>query len=465
KDVMDKIEFKCKCKAVMKRIPDVLDCWFESGSMPYAQEHYPFENKKRFEANFPAQFIAEGSDHTRAWFYYLHVVATALFNKPAYKNVIVNGIVLAEDGKKMSKRLKNYPEPDIVMEKYGSDAVRFYLLSSPVMATENINFTETLVKESYQKVVMLLSNILSFYQMYAGDKVKIEPPTHVLDKWILTKLNLLVHEVTKQMDSYDLVRSVRPIQDFINELSTWYIRRSRDRFKSNDKNTQLAVSTLGHVLLTLGKLMAPFTPFIAEHIYQTINYPTLAKGGNGRGGLTEESVHLENWPKPNEKLIDKNLLTQMDLVRTIASQGLEKRATEKIPVRQPLAMITVTGAELKNPELEDLLKDELNIIHIEWKGEKGDLAVELDTKLTPELEALGIARELTRHINSLRKEKGLTIKDRINITYQTQSQKIKQAIESEKSQILKDTLADRIEVGGGEKGVKVKGEVVKIQII
>jgi isoleucyl-tRNA synthetase len=282
KHLIDPVTLPCaKCGGVMKRIPDVLDCWFESGSMPYGEVHYPFENKIKFEAGFPARFIAEGQDQTRGWFYTLHVLATALTRgkkpsipgvgaTPAFKNVIVNGIVLAEDGKKMSKRLKNYPDPMVVLEKYGADAMRYYLVSSPVMYAESLNFSEAGVREMYNKVVNMLWNVVTFYQTYANHKSEIinHKSTNVLDQWIMAKLNLLVKEVTENMEAYKLAEASRPIMVFIDELSTWYLRRSRDRFKGVDEgDKQAALATMHEVLLTLSKVMAPFTPFIAERIY------------------------------------------------------------------------------------------------------------------------------------------------------------------------------------------------------
>ncbi len=238
KHIVDEIKFKCgKCDGKMKRIPDVLDTWFDSGSMPYAQAHYPFENKEKFEKNFPAEFIAEGIDQTRCWFYYMHAIATGIKNTRAYNNVIVNGIVLAEDGKKMSKRLKNYPDPMEVLGKHGADALRFYLLTSSVMQAENLNFSESGVMEALRKNIMIIWNVYSFYEMYV-DKSKVKSQKSkvdiesgdILDKWILARLNELIFEVTDNMDKYNLQKASRPITDFIDDLSTWYLRRSRDRF-------------------------------------------------------------------------------------------------------------------------------------------------------------------------------------------------------------------------------------------
>src|SRR3989338_2361572 len=231
---------------VYRRIPEVLDCWFESGSMPYGQRHYTFENKKKFEASFPAEFIAEGQDQTRGWFYTLHVLATALTSGkkpaipsvkrsvPAFKNVVVNGIVLAEDGKKMSKRLKNYPEPQLVIEKYGADAVRYYLMSSPVVEAEALNFSEAGVREVFSKLINTATNVLEFYTMFNDVKYAKKTSNHALDRWVIAKLHVLVHEVTRHMERYELAQAARPILDFITELSQWYVRRSRDRFKDDD---------------------------------------------------------------------------------------------------------------------------------------------------------------------------------------------------------------------------------------
>ncbi|MEK7149869.1 MAG: class I tRNA ligase family protein, partial [Patescibacteria group bacterium] len=227
---IDEVEFECsKCKGTMKRIPDVFDCWFESGAMPYAQAHYPFENKKKFENNFPAEFIAEGIDQTRGWFYTLLVLSTGLFGKSAYKNVVVNGIVLAEDGQKMSKRLKNYPDPTEIISKYGADAMRLYLLSSPAVRGENLNFSEKGVDELYKKTILRLWNVFNFYNTYADKKSKNNKTSkskNVLDKWIVSRLNQLISEVSKAMDKYELDRAAKPLSEFVDDLSTWYLRRS-----------------------------------------------------------------------------------------------------------------------------------------------------------------------------------------------------------------------------------------------
>ncbi|MCD6442332.1 isoleucine--tRNA ligase, partial [bacterium] len=386
KDFVDKITFNCeKCDGTMRRVPDVLDCWFESGSMPYAQMHYPFENKEKFEKNFPAQFIAEGVDQTRAWFYYLHILATALKGTNCFKNVVANGMVLAEDGKKMSKHLDNYPDPMEIMEKYGADAVRYYLTNSAVMKAEDLNFSEKDLKEQH-KFFFTLVNVHTFYQMFKGS-IKVENNIdkdkdiiHVLDKWITSKLNLLIKNVTERMDNYDL-NVVREIPVFINDLSSWYIRRSRLRFRGGNKDEKIkALKTLRKTLFDLSRVMAPFMPFLAEYIYQELD---------GK----QESVHLQDWPLFDEDLIDEKLLSEMQVVRKVCELGHNLRAQTKIKVRQPLSKLNVLGIRFPG-NLIGLIKDELNVKEIEfaqsppqgdnWQEVKeGDIRIYLDTEITP----------------------------------------------------------------------------------
>jgi isoleucyl-tRNA synthetase len=459
KHIVDKITFPCeKCGSVMKRIPDVLDTWFDSGSMPYAQMHYPFENKERFEANFPAKFIAEGIDQTRCWFYYLHVLATALKNKPAYQNVIVNGTVLAEDGKKMSKRLKNYPDTNLIFDTYGADALRAYLLSSPVVQAENLNFSEKGVAEAMRKNIMLLWNVHAFYEMYQGGRTTessegTENSDNVLDVWIIAKLNQLIAEVTKQMTEYNLVKAMRPITEFIDELSTWYLRRSRDRFKEGPRfrkdDKQNALATMKYVLENLSKVMAPFTPFISEAIWQAVT------GTNFKDNT--KSVHLEQWPNTEKTLTvrttespektensDEKIINDMNVVRRIVEMGLAKRDEHKIKIRQPLSKLKVKSEKLKvsDEELINLIKDELNVKEVEFSdGEEG---VELDVTMTPELEREGLKRELVRAINNLRKNNGLTIKDQIKLYCFSDDEMIKETLKQYQEEIKTDTLSSEI---------------------
>ncbi|MCX8015923.1 MAG: isoleucine--tRNA ligase [Patescibacteria group bacterium] len=450
KHFIDKITLKCeKCGGIMKRIPDVLDCWFESGSMPYAQMHYPFENKEKLEKNFPAEFIAEGVDQTRAWFYYLHVIATALKNSAAFKNVIANGIVLAEDGRKMSKHLKNYTDPLEVLEKYSADAVRYYLTTSQVMKAEDLCFSEKEVDEVYKKVILILLNVLSFYKLYAGKEINklILPLENVLDIWIVTRLELLKKEMTEAYDTYDLPKANRPIAEFIDDLSTWYVRRSRERFKNGDEK---AIATLRYVLMELSKLIAPVMPFLAEHLYQEL------KG-------EKESVHLEDWPIVNEQLIDKEVIERMKKTREAVEIGLALRSEAQIKIRQPLKQIQFADEELFNQLYEDLVKDELNVKEIAL-GPKNWL----DTEIPADLEEEGILRELIRRINQLRKEKGLSVDDKdVVLEFKIDNEKLRSVVEKFSEEIKKKCLSSEIKFGEALDGkeFEINDEKIKIALL
>ncbi|MBI4133062.1 class I tRNA ligase family protein, partial [Candidatus Uhrbacteria bacterium] len=395
KHIVDEVIVPCECGGEMRRIPDVLDTWFDSGSMPYGQVHYPFEHKERFEGTFPAQFIAEGIDQTRAWFYYLHVLAGALFGKNAFQHVIVNGIVLAEDGKKMSKRLQNYPDPTDVVERYGADALRLYLLSSPVVQAENLAFSEDGVDEIAKKNIGRLRNVLAFYELYADGTVPARTSTHTLDKWILARLEELVKETTDGYDRYALDRATRPLALFIDDFSTWYIRRSRDRFKEEGAKKE-ALATLRFVLHTLSVIMAPAIPFIADEVFRAV-----------REEEDPISVHLADWPE-EKNLFDADLITEMVKVRMIASEALQLRQKENIKVRQPLATLTVQNT--LSQELRNLLAAEVNVKNVI----KGNVLA-FDTKLTPELVKEGDEREMARAVADARKAEGFLPKDTVEI--------------------------------------------------
>jgi isoleucyl-tRNA synthetase len=442
KDVVDKITFPCeKCKGEMKRVPDVLDTWFDSGSMPYAQSHYPFENKESFEKGYPAEFIAEGIDQTRAWFYYLHAIATAIKDSRAFTNVVVNGIVLAEDGKKMAKRLNNYPDPTYVMDKYGADPLRYYLLNSSVMQAENLNFKEADVAELVRGIFRMLWNSYSFFVLYANiDKFKPNPKTrfwdkslnlvlgreNILDKWIISELQTLINEVNQNMEHYELTRAARCFPKFIDNLSNWYIRRSRRRFwkSESDSDKKEAYETLHYVLVTLAKLMAPFTPFIAEEIYKNLT--------------NEESVHLADFPVADEKLVDEKLNQEMAKVREIITQGLQLRAKAKIKVRQPLKEVRIKKKEISE-EILEIVKEELNVKEIKI-NEKQDQEIVLDTEITEDLRLEGVAREIIRHIQEMRKEAGYEVDNRIEVYYTGSSEVFKKF----RDIIMKETLADSL---------------------
>jgi isoleucyl-tRNA synthetase len=456
KDKVDPLTFACeKCGGSMKRIPDVLDCWFESGSMPYAQLHYPFENKEKFEKNFPAQFIAEGADQTRAWFYYLHVIAGGIKKTRAFNNVIVNGIVLAEDGKKMSKRLQNYPDPSLVMDKYGADALRACLLASPVMLAENLNFSEKFVEEALRKNIMLLENVYKFYEMYAGEAgAAAERPksANVLDRWIIAKYDMLLAEVTEAMEKYNLPKAMRPITDFIDELSTWYLRRSRDRFKIEGADKQAALGTMKYILNELAKIVAPFMPFMAESLWQRVS------GYNFQNPTC--SVHLEKWPQSPRSFLDSvkhafhisghhhEVLDGMTLTRRIVELGLAKRDEAGIKIRQMLRSATVNINNKKMAvEYLSLIKDELNIQEIIWQeNEAAEYpTLSLDTELTPELKQEGLKRELVRFINMLRKDASLNLSDTAAVYLQGADSELQAMLDNLIEDIKKETLSASLE--------------------
>ncbi len=504
KHIVDKIIFKCaKCTCStnsgqageMHRVPDVLDTWFDSGSMPYAQLHYPFDSKEKFEKSFPADFIAEGVDQTRCWFYYLHIIAGAIKNKIAFKNVIVTGIILAEDGKKMSKRLRNYPDPIVIFNKYGADALRFYFLSSPVMVAETLNFKESEVAELARGMFRMLWNSYLFFQTYASKGknpfqppfakggVKLSPPLqrgpggfiaisqNLLDKWILSELNILTKQINDGMEKYELVKTVRAFPKFIDNFSNWYIRRSRDRFAKleNDPDRINAEETMYNVLMTLAKLLAPFTPFVTEEIYKNLT--------------GEESVHFADYPKADKNLIDKKLNKEMKLVREVVTLGLAARAKVKIKVRQPLQKLKVKSEKLKvGDELQELIKDELNIKEIlfidELKEENGwiletdgKITIALDTKITDELKEEGVVRDIARHIQTMRKDLGLTKEDLIEVCYEAKENVAKILADAKWEKYIKEkTITKNIadykegEKYGMEKDLEIEGMKVRFGI-
>ncbi len=461
KHVVDKIKFPCpKCKGEMKRIPDVLDTWFDSGSMPYAEMHYPFENEKKFAESFPADFIAEGIDQTRAWFYYLHVIATAVKNKIAFKNVIVNGIVLAEDGKKMSKRLQNYPDPTDIFDKYGADILRYYLMSSPVVMAENLSFKESELSKIQRGLFRMLWSSYSFFVLYAnidGWQPKKNTPksSNLLDRWILSELNMLISEINKEMESYNLQKASRLFQGFADDLSNWYIRRSRKRFwkSENDGDKENAYQTLYDVLTTLSKLMAPFTPFITEEIYKNLT--------------GEESVHLADYPESDEKLIDKELAQKMEAVRKIVEAGLAERNENGIKVRQPLESLTYGGKKLEE-DLEAIISEEVNVKEV-MHDSKLKTANALDTEITEDLKIEGLAREIVRQVQSMRKKAGFNVEDRINLFWQSADETLQSVFEQQGKYIAKETLAKEVVVGNVGKAdynetAKIEGVAISLGV-
>jgi isoleucyl-tRNA synthetase len=465
---IDEVTFVCPaCGGVMHRIPEVFDCWFESGSMPYASVHYPFENKAAFEDMFPADFVGEAQDQTRGWFRVLHIIATGLMGKPAFKNVIVTGMVLNEDGKKMSKREKNYPDPFEVLKTFGADALRVYLLSSPVVAGESLNFSTREIDEVSRKFLNILWNVSTFYQTYAGsDRIEVAKPrsSHVLDRWLYARLHTMIREITDGYERYDLNATVRPLRTFVDDLSTWWLRRSRDRMRGEDSYERLdALKTLKEVLLDLSTLMAPTAPFIAERIYQDME------------GL-KSSVHLEKWPKEDPRLIDEQLLSDMEWVRRVSSLGLERRAFEKMPVRQALAKAiirmsdaaAISRLQQKN-DLLGILREELNVEAITFEMGVGEMEVALDTVMTPELKAKGLVREFVRHVMATRKATGLQPQDQINLTISIADADLKTIIETAQASIVqsvkvKEWNLGEAPLGDDAKSIEMDGKTVQIKI-
>ncbi len=412
---IDEMTISCpKCGQRMVRTPEVLDSWVEAGSASFAERHFPFEKGAKLEEFFPPDYIAEYTGQIRAWFYVLHVISNALYDSIAFKNVSVTGVILGTDGRKMSKNFGNYPDPKEMIQKYGADGLRLYLLDSPVMNGEDIRISEEEYKMQVRGFLLIFWNVYSFFVSYANLD-RWEPSTkqtaskQILDTWILEKLSKLSAEVTDNLESYDTVSAIDNIKEFIADLSTWYIRRSRDRVgpTATDKDDKEAFyTTCYEVLTTLCKLLAPFTPFIAEEMYKNLT--------------NKESVHLETWPRLAETSVKADpLLEDMTLVRKICELGHAQRKEAGIKVRQPLRLVTVSSpspstASLSG-ELVALIKDELNVKEIKWTEGK-ELMVSLDLDLDSELLAEGQARELVRQIQDKRKELGTKLDEKVLVT-------------------------------------------------
>jgi isoleucyl-tRNA synthetase len=397
---IDEIELSVEGKTY-KRISDVFDCWFESGSMPFASIHYPFENKKIFDKNYPADFIAEGMDQTRGWFYSLINLGVGLFDKAPYKHVIVNGLVLAASGLKLSKSEKNYTDPMVLVEKYGADAMRYALLSSPVVKGENLQFDDENISEVYKKCISRLENVVALYEMNKPEEVEVSDESEdILDRWMIARMRELVTNSTKGYEEYMLDEATRGIADIIDDISVWYTRRSRDRLKGDEgeNSKKEAYETLTYTLITLAKVMAPVMPFIAERVYKNV-------------GGKKESVHLESWPEV--QIFDENIIKDMKLVREAVSLGLMKRTEEKVNVKQPL--LSVSFKKNISSVYFELIKDELNVKNVFVHEEQGEDAV-LDSTITEELQKEGDMRKLIRAIQDARKTKGLVHSDEVSLT-------------------------------------------------
>lgn len=412
-----------------KRIDKVMDCWFESGCMPFAQFHYPFENKEKFEANFPGDFIVEYVGQVRAWFYYVHAVSVGLFGKNAFKNVIVTGNLSGNDGRKVSKSYGNYTDPNELMDKYSADSARFLLLQSPLLNGEDFALQDKDVSDVARKLSMIW-NMYDFFTLYAevdGWEYdgRLEDPSasvkNPLDIWILSRLHQVMAEIDTHMQVYDLPNAINPILPFVDDASNWYVRRSRKRFwkSDNDLDKSDAYKTLHYVLVQLSKIVAPFTPFLAEELYRK---------------LTDgESVHLLDWPVAGH--VNSLIISEMATVRATITEGLNQRSSAAIKVRQPLAAVSVPGRV--SDELANIIAEELNVKQVD----QGAKEVRIDTKLTSDLKLEGLAREVIRYVQAARKQAGLDVDDRINLQLTSDNKDISKAIAEHKDTIFSETLA------------------------
>jgi len=455
---VDNLNLKClKCGGKMARVKEVIDVWFDSGAMPFASVHWPFalaQNQKSkiknqnfgiTEFNYPADFIAEGVDQTRGWFYTLHAVGALMGKGSAYKNVISLGHILDEKGEKMSKSKGNVIDPWEVINKYGIDALRWYFFTVNPPG-EPKRFAAADVEEKLRRFVLTLSNVLVFYKTYAIEKSKIKNQKSklqfkiqnlsLLDRWILSRLNNTIKIVRQNLDKYEVTGGARPIDDFTGDLSRWWLRRSRKKFSELD--AEMACAVLKEILETLAKIIAPFTPFLAEHIWVEL--------GN------KSSVHLADYPKTQTKLINKKLETEMAVTRQIAARGLSLRAQAGIKVRQPLQKLKIKNEKLKikNKELLNLIKDEINVKEVVFdKNIKNEF--ELDTKITSELKEEGIIRDLARQIQEMRKDANLIPKNSIKIYFNIADKNLKNTIEKLQKNLMSDTGAEKIEFVGAVK--------------
>ncbi|NJC71661.1 isoleucine--tRNA ligase [Planosporangium thailandense] len=511
-------------KSTMRRVPEVLDCWFESGSMPFAQVHYPFENRDWFEHHYPGDFIVEYIGQTRGWFYTLHVLATALFDRPAFRNCVSHGILLGEDGRKMSKSLRNYPDVYGVFDSYGADAMRWFLVSSPVLRGGDMSVTEAGIRDSVRQVLLPLWNVWYFFSLYANAegyeaKRRTDSP-HLLDRYVLAKTGELVADVTKALDAFDLTGACTAVRSYLDALTNWYVRRSRNRFWTGDRD---AFDTLYTVLETLTRVMAPLAPMVAEEIW--------------RGLTGGRSVHLTDWPSAEEFPADHDLVAAMDSVRDVCSAGLSLRKARGLRVRLPLPALTVaTPDAARLRPFADLVADEVNVKEVgfaddlsryceqvltvvpralgprvggqvqhvikavkagQWElvdgapvaagvtlqpGEYelklvaadaensaplpgGEGVVVLDTAVTPELAAEGLARDVVRVVQLARREAGLEVTDRIALVVDAPAQ-VAAAVEAHRDFLAAETLADSVTFGDtGDRGFEGEaGEGDKVRV-
>jgi isoleucyl-tRNA synthetase len=457
-----------------KRIDKVFDCWFESGSMPFAQFHYPFENEEKFKQSFPADFIVEYVGQVRAWFYYVHTVAVGLFDSNGFDNVIVTGTLAGNDGRKMSKSYGNFTDPTELVDKYSADAYRLLLLGSPVLNGEDFALQDKDVADVNRKLSMVW-NMYDFFSLYADvdqwdsglsqgelpeDPLNSGNEINVLDEWIINRLHQLNEEVDHNIGLYDLPNAIKPIIPFIDDASNWYVRRSRKRFwkSSNDSDKQSAYATLHYVLVNLSLILAPFTPFMADELYQKL--------------IGGESIHLCEWPKAGH--INELSIKKMEYVRQIITEGLSIRAKQGIKVRQPLQSLTVNGVPPYMEELEDsyldILKEEMNVKEVTLSSLEKKHSLELDTVISEELKKEGLMREVIRQVQQARKTADLQVDDRINLSLESSDEYIKSVLEDKdlvqiiKAETLANSLNETSSAEGTESECTVDKAVIKITL-
>ncbi len=428
-----------------KRIPEVLDSWFEAGSMSFAQFHYPFENQAKFEKNYPGDYIIEYIAQVRAWFNMMHRLSTALFDSSSFKNVITTGVIAGDDGRKMSKTYKNYTDPKEVLETIGGDALRLYFMNSPLMLGENANFDIQELKNKSRNVLNPLWNSLKFFLIYANfhdwkpdKKGGVPKSDNILDQWIMARLHEVIRDFTVNIENYLIPQALQPLEDFVDDLSRWYVRRSRDRISANEGKS---LDVFYYVLMTFSKACAPVIPFMAEEIYQGLK----AKGDN-----TKESVHLEDYPEFDQNLIDANqdIMKKMKQVRDLVSSALSIRVENKVPVRQPLRKMTVFEEITLDEMYLDLIKDEVNVREVVFEKGAEDLEVMvlLDLEIDDELRLEGTLRDVIRKIQNLRKKNSLNVEDKIIVTYPDEPE-IKEIVKKYEDEIKEKVLADKLEPG------------------
>ena len=455
------------------RIDKVLDCWFESGSMPFAQFHYPFENKEKFEKNFPGDFIVEYIGQVRAWFYYVHAVNTALFGKNAFKNVITTGVVAGNDGRKMSKSLGNYTDPNELMDQYSADSLRFLLLSSPLLNGEDFALHDKDVSDIARKISMIW-NMYDFFTMYASVdgwefSGKLSDPSknleNPLDLWIVSRVHKLRNEITENMDAYNIPRALEGVLPFLDDASNWFVRRSRRRFwKSEDDGDKTqAYQTLHYILSYLALLLAPFVPFLAEELWDKM--------------VGDGSVHLKDWPAAGE--INEKILAEMAEVRGYVNEALALRAKNGVKIRQPLKEVVIPHIASDLKWFVEILQEELNVKGVSYvifeKDENGEILshkpaekVDFNFEITPELRAEGLMREIIRHIQASRKKAGLNVDDRIELNFSSENEDLSDAFKKFVQEISKEVLAEKAEFSNDElefsQTVKIEGGEAKISL-